>query len=46
MAAMWPSIEDSMDELIESYPEALKEAFNIRDLNTRRGIHRRARCSA
>jgi ABC-2 type transport system permease protein len=32
MALMWPSIEDSMDELMESYPERLKEAFNIRTI--------------
>lgn len=30
MALVWPSIEDSMDRLMESYPDKLKEAFNIR----------------
>jgi ABC-2 type transport system permease protein len=34
MAAMWPSIEDSMDTLMESYPERLKEAFNIRAITS------------
>lgn len=34
MAAIWPSIEDAIGEAIESYPSALKEAFNIRDLET------------
>lgn len=29
MAVVWPSIEDSMDTLMESYPEKLKAAFNI-----------------
>jgi ABC-2 type transport system permease protein len=29
MAAVWPSIEGSMDTLMESYPEKLKDAFNI-----------------
>ena len=29
MAVMWPSIEDSMGTLMESYPESLKNAFNI-----------------
>ena len=29
MAAVWPSIEGSMDPLMESYPEKLKDAFNI-----------------
>jgi ABC-2 type transport system permease protein len=29
MAAVWPTIEGSMDTLMESYPEQLKEAFNI-----------------
>lgn len=31
---IWPSIEDSAAELVESYPEGLKEAFGIGDLNT------------
>jgi ABC-2 type transport system permease protein len=34
MAAIWPSIEGSMDELMESYPAELKDAFNIRELTT------------
>ena len=34
MAAIWPSLEDSMDELMRSYPESLKRAFGIRDLTT------------
>ena len=34
MAALWPVIEDSMDELMNSYPPALKDAFNITDLNS------------
>lgn len=34
MAAIWPSIEDSIGQAIESYPSALKEAFNIRGLET------------
>jgi ABC-2 type transport system permease protein len=29
MAVVWPSIDDSMDTLMESYPEKLKDAFNI-----------------
>jgi ABC-2 type transport system permease protein len=34
IAAIWPSIEGSVDELTESYPENLKEAFNIDTLDT------------
>ena len=34
MAALWPAIEDSMDELMKSYPPALKDAFNITELNS------------
>lgn len=34
IAAIWPSIEDAIGEAIESYPSALKEAFNIRTLET------------
>jgi beta-exotoxin I transport system permease protein len=34
MAAIWPSIEDSMDELIRNYPSGLKEAFGIDTLDT------------
>src|SRR4051794_27480895 len=29
MAAMWPSIEGSVHQLLQSYPERLKAAFNI-----------------
>jgi ABC-2 type transport system permease protein len=32
MAAIWPSIEDSMGELMNSYPAGLKEAFGIEEL--------------
>ncbi len=31
---IWPSIEDSAAELVESYPEGLKEAFGIGELST------------
>jgi len=31
---VWPSIEDSVGELVKSYPEGLKEAFGIEQLNT------------
>ena len=34
MAALWPSIEGSVDTLLRSYPEKLKEAFNIRALTS------------
>jgi ABC-2 type transport system permease protein len=34
MAALWPVVEDSMDQLMESYPSGLKEAFNIAELNS------------
>jgi beta-exotoxin I transport system permease protein len=34
IAAIWPSIEGSVDELVRSYPERLKEAFNIRSLTS------------
>jgi beta-exotoxin I transport system permease protein len=34
MAAIWPSIEDSMAELIKSYPSGLKEAFGIQQLDS------------
>lgn len=32
--AIFPSVEDSMSKLIKSYPEALKEAFNITTMST------------
>jgi len=31
---IWPSIEDSVADLVEEYPEGLKQAFDIEDLNT------------
>src|SRR5690242_16963660 len=34
MALVWPSIEGSMDRLMKSYPEQLKEAFNITAINS------------
>ncbi len=34
MAAIWPSIEDSMAKIMDSYPAGLKEAFNIGELDT------------
>lgn len=34
IAAIWPSIEGSVYELLRSYPEDLKEAFNIRTLDS------------
>jgi beta-exotoxin I transport system permease protein len=34
MAALWPAIEGSMDQLMKAYPAGLKEAFNIADLNS------------
>jgi hypothetical protein len=34
MAALWPSIAGSMDQLMKSYPPALKDAFNIVRLDT------------
>ena len=34
MAAIWPSIEDSMTKLVENYPEGLMKAFGISELNT------------
>ena len=34
MAAIWPSVEDSLDEALEGYPEGLKHAFNIREITT------------
>ncbi len=32
MAAMWPSIEHSMHQLMQNYPERLKAAFNIHEI--------------
>jgi ABC-2 type transport system permease protein len=34
MAAIWPSIEDSMSELVQNFPEGLMKAFGISELNT------------
>ena len=34
IVAIYPSIEDSLDELTENYPQSLKDAFGIEDLNT------------
>lgn len=34
MAAIWPSIEGSMQELMQNYPPALKQAFGITELGT------------
>ena len=34
MAAIWPSVEGALDEALESYPEGLKEAFNIREITS------------
>ena len=34
IVAMWPSIEDSIGAAIENYPPALKEAFNVQQLDS------------
>ena len=34
MAAIWPSIEDSMSKLLDSYPSGLKQAFGIQQLDS------------
>ena len=34
MAALWPSIEGSVDQLAESYPDSLLDAFGIGQLDT------------
>lgn len=34
MAVIWPSIQDSMDRLMDSYPTGLKEAFGIERLDS------------
>lgn len=34
MAAMWPSIEGTINDALENYPQGLKDAFNIRALDT------------
>ena len=33
IAAIWPSIEDSIGKAIQSYPESLKRTFNIQSLD-------------
>ncbi len=34
MAAIWPSIEGTIDQAMDNYPQALKDAFNIHALTT------------
>lgn len=34
IVAIYPSIEDSLDELMRNYPQGLKEAFGIEELNS------------
>ena len=34
IVGMYPSIEDSLDELMKDYPQALKDAFGITELNS------------
>ena len=34
MAALWPSVSDSIGKAIESYPAKIKQVFGIVDLNT------------
>jgi ABC-2 type transport system permease protein len=34
MAAIWPSVEGTIDEAMKNYPQALKDAFNIHALTT------------
>ena len=34
IAAIWPSIEDSIGELVRRYPEGLKQAFGISELDS------------
>lgn len=34
IAAIWPSIADSIGEAVESYPEGLKRAFGVRELDS------------
>ena len=34
MAAMWPSIEGTINDALENYPQGLKDAFNIRALDS------------
>lgn len=37
MAAIYPTIEDSVSELVKSYPKGLKEAFGVESLDTVEG---------
>lgn len=37
IALTWPSIEDSVDEIVDVYPEGLREAFNIEGITTIEG---------
>lgn len=39
-AAVWPSIRDmpNFDELMESYPEAMRELFNVQEMTTGTGF--------
>ena len=34
VALMWPSIEGSLGDLLESYPEALKDAFGFQEISS------------
>ncbi|HYF26849.1 MAG TPA: hypothetical protein VD931_13995 [Baekduia sp.] len=34
IVAIWPSVEGSVDELLESYPQGLKDAFGIGELDS------------
>jgi ABC-2 type transport system permease protein len=34
MAAIWPSVEGTINDALENYPKGLKEAFNIREITT------------
>lgn len=37
MAAIYPSIQGSMDQMLKNYPEALKKAFDVGAMNTVEG---------
>jgi ABC-2 type transport system permease protein len=37
MAAIYPSIQSSMDQMLKSYPEALKQAFDVGAMDTVEG---------
>lgn len=37
MAAIYPSIQDSIDEIARNYPKGLKQAFGVEDLSTVEG---------